>query len=185
MSHPLWPKFRWLAVALPVLAFGCAQLDLNQSVKWPFMREEEPGIPDRVMAMWTDTVLTHSEHPPTRGFGGRLMFYGADGTEPIKVDGSLVVYAFDERGGDSDDVKPDRKYVLTPEQLAKHHSESEMGHSYSVWLPWDEVGGTQKEISLIVRFLPVDGGLVIGEPSKHLLPGRTEIPENAYVAPTG
>ena len=89
-----------------------------------------------------------------------------------------MVYAFDEDGRDPSNAKPDRKYVFTKEQFAKHYSKSNIGHSYSVWIPWDEVGGPQKQISLIVRFTPDKGDVVVGEQTRHLLPGRT--PEGAW-----
>ena len=72
--------------------------------------------------------------------------------EPIKVDGTLTVYVFDETNRDPNNVRPDRKYVFTKEQFPSHYSKSKFGHSYSVWIPWDEAGGEQKEISMIVRF---------------------------------
>ncbi|MGP8122425.1 MAG: hypothetical protein ACLP8B_18120, partial [Xanthobacteraceae bacterium] len=58
---------------------------------WPF-GDDKPGKPDRVIAMWTDTVLTRSDTPPVRGFGGRLMFYEGKNESPVKVEGMLVVY---------------------------------------------------------------------------------------------
>jgi hypothetical protein len=43
-----------------------------------------------------------------------------------------------------------------------------------VWLPWDEVGGKVKQVSLIAKFEPHSGTYVMGEQTKHLLPGLTE-----------
>ena len=100
------------------------------------------------------------------------MFYEGKNEEPVKVDGTLVVYAFDETDRDANNARPDRKYVFTPEQVPPHYSKSKIGHSYSVWLPWDQVGGVQKEITLIVRFQPKEGPVAIGEPARQLLPGR-------------
>ena len=139
---------------------------------WPFNREEKPGKPDKIIALWSDTVLTQTGRPPIRGFGGRLMFYEGKKEEPIKVEGTLVVYAFDETDRDANNTRPDRKYVFTPQQLPLHYSKSKIGHSYSVWLPWDEVGGLQKEITLIVRFQPKEGAVAISDPCRQLLPGR-------------
>ena len=85
------------------------------------------------------------------------MFYEGKNEDPVKVEGLLVVYAFDETDRDPANAKPDRKYVFLPDQLPKHYSKSKLGHSYSVWLPWDQVGGMQKDISLIVRFEPKEG----------------------------
>ena len=72
-------------------------------------------------------------------------------------------------------MKPDRKYVFTKDQLPSHYSKSKLGHSYSVWLPWDETGGPQKEVSLIARFTPEKGGVVVGEQTKQILPGKPQV----------
>jgi hypothetical protein len=89
----------------------------------------------------------------------------------VKVAGTLVIYGFDEGHAEAENPRPDRKYVFTPEQFAKHFSKSELGPSYSFWIPWDRVGGPTQEVSLICRFTPVEGGAVVSEQVKQLLPG--------------
>jgi hypothetical protein len=143
---------------------------------WPFKKEEKPGKPDKVVGIWSDTVLTKPGSPATRGFGGRLMFYEGKSEEPIKVEGTLVVYAFDETNRDANNNRPDRKYVFTPEQLPAHYSKSKVGHTYSVWVPWDEIGGMQKEFTLIIRFQPKEGPAVVSDPVRQILPGRIPPP---------
>ena len=168
----------YLATALlgaVVAAGGCAAMRKGErSTSWPWQAAEPEAPPAKIVAMWTDTVLYQPNQPPRRGFGGRIMFYDSKGKDPIKVDGSLVVYAFDEESRDPDNVKPDRKYVFTKEQFTEHYSKSSIGHSYSVWVPWDEVGNEQREISLIVRLVPAKGPVVVGEQTKHILPGPTK-----------
>ncbi|MEI8372898.1 MAG: hypothetical protein WCJ35_08695 [Planctomycetota bacterium] len=140
---------------------------------WPFNTKDKPGKPDKIVALWNDTILTQAGQPPIRGFGGRLMFYEGKKEEPIKVEGTLMVYVFDETDRDANNARPDRKYVFTPQQFPLHYSKSKIGDSYSVWLPWDEVGGMQKEFTLIVRFQPKEGAVAVSDPSRQLLPGRT------------
>ena len=152
-------------------AAGCAEFDLKKPIPWKSDHDEKAQS-TRVVSMWSDAVLSQADRLPTRGFGGRLMFYSPKSEKPIKVNGTLVVYAFDEEGRDPTNTKPDRKYVITPEQLAKHYSKSQLGDSYSVWIPWDDVGGPRQEISLIVRFIPTEGPVVLGEQTKHVLAGR-------------
>ena len=49
---------------------------------------------------------------PLRGFGGRLYFFGPNNSqEPVKVDGTLVIYAFNETNRDPANVVPDKKIV--------------------------------------------------------------------------
>lgn len=164
-----------LAVIFMAMAAGCAPLKISKPNVWPFASEEQPGMPTRIVASWTDTVLYQPDRIPMRGFGGRLLFYTSEKAEPVKVEGTLTVYVFDETDRDPNNVRPDRKYVFTKDQLPTHYSKSKLGHSYSVWIPWDETGGPQKELSLIVRFTPEKGGVVVGEQTKHLLPGKTQI----------
>lgn len=162
---------RLVVVLLPVVLGGCKSFDLKRPIPWMVGEETATGQAMHIVGTWTDTVLYQQGRRPQRGFGGRLMFYGVDETEPLKVEGTLVVYAFDERGREPDDNRPTKKFVFPADQLAKHYSTSELGHSYSFWLPWDEVGGEQKDISLITRFQPTHGSVIVGAATRHVLPG--------------
>jgi hypothetical protein len=129
-------------------------------------------MPTRIEENWTDTVLYQQGKKPVRGFGGKLMFYGDESDNPILVNGQLVVYAFDENGRAPTDNAPTRRYVFPADQLEQWLSVSELGASYSIWLPWDVAGGPQSEISLICRFEPAVGPVVVGKQSRQLLPGE-------------
>jgi hypothetical protein len=167
-------KTLFTGVVLAMLA-GCAPLKISKPNVWPFTSEDPPGTPTRLIASWTDTVLYQPNQVPMRGFGGRFIFYSGEKPEPIKVEGTLTVYVFDETNRDPNNLKPDRKYVFTKDQLPSHYSKSKLGHSYSVWLPWDETGGPQKELSLIARFTPEKGNVVVGEQTKQILPGKPQM----------
>jgi hypothetical protein len=180
-----------LLVALAAgLAIGCRApkesgfkpskfFSLNSSWPWRDADEPQQGTPVRIVGTWTDTVLTQPGQKPQRGFGGRLVFYEKDNDEPILVDGQLVVYAFDETGRAATDNKPTRRYVFPADQVPQHMSLSELGASYSFWLPWDEAGGPKTEVSLICRFEPKDGAVVTSEQTRHLLPGSLAPPSAA------
>lgn len=135
------------------------------------MGEPEPVIPESVLPIWSDTVLHQPGKPGVRGFGGRVYFYAEEGGDPVKVDGSLTVYVFDGDQHDAMSAEPLRKFVITADQLASHHSKSELGDSYSVWIPWDKVGGPSESLSLIARFDGRNGGTAISDASSKLLPG--------------
>ncbi len=130
-----------------------------------------PQIPTRLVSTWQDTVLHRTGEKAQRGFGGRLLFFNQSGEAPIRVEGRLVVYAYDENGREAHETHPTRRFIFPTEQFVKHESECKLGTSYSVWLPWDDVGGVQKNISLIARFEPEGGPLVAGDQTRHLLPG--------------
>jgi hypothetical protein len=155
-----------------LLAGGCKALEISPPKNWFAGDEDKPVVPTSVAAVWSNAVLQRADGALVRGFGGRLMFYGPDGQKPVRVDGSLAVYGFDETNRDPRNTRPDRKYLFTREQLASHYSKSELGHSYSIWIPWESADGPTRPVSLIVRFNPVEGAAVVGELAKLTLRGN-------------
>lgn len=160
-----------MLAVLCLSTLGCQFAPKKLSDSWKWGEEEKLPVPDRILAVWTDTVLHQPNQPGVRGFGGRIFFYLKDQTDPIKVDGRLAVYVFDAEDADPMNQKPLRKYLFTAEQFASHMSKTSIGPSYSVWLPWGEVGGPQMKLSIIARFEGVEGGTTISDPTIKLLPG--------------
>lgn len=169
--RPVCGKVRSLFVLLSLLAIcgtGCSKFDLRENIPWKDT-SDTPKIPGRITALWTHTVLEQAGKRGVRGFGGRLMFHDKDGEKPVMVEGDLVVYAFDDTNGPRS--YPEKKFVFNTTDLPSHHSKSRLGHSYSFWLPWDEVGGPPRKISLVVRFTPQGSASVMSEAAHVMLPG--------------
>ena len=159
-------------VAIAVTMTGCAKFDLRKNIPWGEGRDGRIEQPMRVEAVWVDTILTKPDQKPMRGFGGRLYFFGPNNSqESAKVEGTLVIYGFEETNRDPTNVVPDRKIVYPEKEFAELYSKSKLGHSYSVWVPWEEAGGTRKEITLLARFIPKKGGVIASEQIRVLLPG--------------
>ena len=131
--------------------------------------------PERISDVWTDAVLHQRGYPGVRGLGGRIIFHAA-GDRPVRADGTLIVYAYDESGDGAEREVPDRKFVFPADKLQDRYSPSDLGPSYSVWLPWGELGGLERRITLIPRFEVRNGQVVLGQPSTHVLPGRPPEP---------
>lgn len=162
---------RLLCLSIVVSLCGCQFAPSTPKLRWPWAKEKTAPHPERVVAVWTDTVLHQPNLPGVRGFGGRVYFYEAGKTDPIEIEGGLAVYVFDAEKMEANDQRPLRKFVFTPEQFASHMSRTSLGPSYSVWLPWGEVGGPPMSLSLIARYEGSGGGTTIGEPTIKLLPG--------------
>ncbi|MCA9064779.1 MAG: hypothetical protein KDA96_17025 [Planctomycetaceae bacterium] len=144
---------------------------LSLSPKQLFEEEPEFVTPRKVIPVWTDTVLHQAGSKGQRGCGGRVMFYSDDGKRAVRVDGSLVVYVWNDSEA-SVQRKADRKYVFTAEDLQMHYSKSTVGDSYSFWIPWDDTGSAQTELTLVVRFVGRNGAEVTSMPAKVILPGE-------------
>lgn len=169
-----WARSATFGCLLAVASLcGCAKLSLPDNIKW-FEKDPKPQVPERMVPVWTHSVMNRAGQPSQRGFGGRVTFFGDDDRTPILVDGQLTVYAFDDEDPDPNDPAPEKKFIFPRERLASHQSESNLGPSYSFWLPWDEVGGAQRKLSLIGRFDDAEGRVILSPPSSVTLPGRVD-----------
>src|SRR5262245_49547926 len=108
---------------------GCASFNFNKNIPWAEGVGGRNEVPKKLIVFWQDAVLNSPDSKGVRGFGARLFFYGADPNKSIKINGGLVVYAFDELNRDATNVVPDRKFVFTAEQLKSKYSKNKMGHS--------------------------------------------------------
>lgn len=147
---------------------GCKGLTVRD--RW-FDTDRVAEVPNEILPIWTDTVLHQPGKPGIRGFGGRIYFYEQGKPNPVMVDGQLAIYAFDGDAKSPELIAPLRKYVFTPDQLTEHHGDSSLGHSYSVWIPWDKVGGESRTLSLVARFDGRNGGTAMSKSARILLPG--------------
>jgi len=138
----------------------------------PYGHKTEYDEPVRMVALWSDAVYSQPGEKPVRGFGGRIYFYNAS-NKPVRVEGKLVVYAYNDSAEDERHLNAQRKFEFKPEDLHKHYSESELGPSYSVWLPWDQLGGEQLELSLLPVFVTKSGRTVPGQHALSVLPGKS------------
>ena len=186
MSSPRTFAGYGLAAALLLLS-GC-QTFKTQDGSWrtalPWGAKSplpmEIGTAERMAVIWKDSSM-ETESGVTRGFGGRLYFYDAKG-QPICVDGELTVYAFDD-SQESKKTSPDRVYKFKPEELPAHHSKTQLGDSYSIWIPWDAAGGPRKTISLIPVFKSKENKIVRADHTLNVLPGKAATPDEMPASP--
>ncbi|MCY2988535.1 MAG: hypothetical protein NTY19_11810 [Planctomycetota bacterium] len=157
-----------------LLLAGCATLEIPKSL--PFAKKDpwkgQHGEPVRVVVVWSDAVYNEAGKPPIRGFGGRLYFYDKN-NKTVPVEGQLVVYGYDDSCEGAPARKPDRKFAFTAEQFSKHFTPSELGASYSIWIPWEPAGGFKKTVSLLPVFTSKSGNAVTGQQTVNSLPGKT------------
>jgi hypothetical protein len=150
-----------------------AESSLLDRLPWAGKKTEEvvpyPN-PVKIAATWTPDTLIQTGRTPTRGFGGRVFFYD-EKTRPVPVEGTLIVHGFDDSADTPE--KSVKRFEFTPEQFTRHFAQTDLGASYSVWIPWDAVGGPQRRIALVASFQPAEGNIVQGVPATFVLPGST------------
>lgn len=147
---------------------------------WSWFKKPEYQEPKSMVAIWTEDTFIQPGKPVTRGFGGRIYFYN-EKSQAIPVDGELMVYGFDDTAmtrpanaspSDLELEQAGKKFRFTAEQFTQHFAHSELGASYSVWIPWDAAGGEQKKIMLMPTFVNKDQRIVRGECARLSLSGK-------------
>ena len=138
-------------------------------------KEPQYVTPDSMVAIWKSSVFEKPGQKSVRGFGGRFYFYNRQNV-PVRIKGDLTIYGYDDDKHKSTETtehaKADRKFVFKADSINTHYSESALGASYSFWVPWDEVGGDAKTITLIPVFKSADGKIPEAKPSTIRLPGK-------------
>lgn len=155
---------------------GCASFPKADkfALKNPFSKKEkEPEpypTPVKMATTWTPDTLSTPGKRPTRGFGGRIFFYN-DKSQPVPVEGDLTITAYEESSNPSEPSRV-RRFGFTAEQLTKHYSQSDLGASYSIWIPWDVDGGPGERITMVPSFKSAEMNSPIqGSATAVLLPG--------------
>jgi hypothetical protein len=164
-------------IIIPISFTLCLFAGCTSMVKMPQMdlsAFKPAGPVTSVVAAWEPAVS--NDEKPMRGFGGRIYFYDQEMVRPVKIDGTVVVYAFDEDGRAESDSRPNEGYVFDAKTLNSKgvYKKSKLGHSYNLWIPWDSEGpdGQAKKISLIVRYIPKQGSQQTSQQATVRLPGR-------------
>ncbi len=166
-------NFQFIPLVFLLVTVGCS--GTNWMKKPNFSALLPPGPPAKVLAVWEPAVKHEAGgEKAQRGFGGRVYFHDQDAKRPIKVDGNVVVYAFDEEGRQVGDNVPTRTYFFERDDVKKLYSKSKLGHSYNFWIPWDADGpdGQARKVSLIVRYVPKVGSSVVSSQAVAYLPGK-------------
>lgn len=174
-------QFAAAAASLMMLGpVGCSSVSKKDDSKKPSLLDRMPWASDKdeaaepypnpvkLAATWTPDTLVQMGRTPTRGFGGRIFFYD-EKSRPVPVSGTLNVHGFDEKAKTPADAV--KKFEFTPEQFTQHFSQTDLGASYSVWIPWDAVGSNRSSVTLVASFKTDLGKVVQGVPTTVVLPG--------------
>ena len=144
-----------LVLTLLVASTGCQGNKTYKQIaaKNP-VAKNTPKTPTRMAVFWTPYAQTVPDGLPMRGLAGRVHFYHeSKKPQTIKVDGNMTVFVFDGNVKDPAHAKPLKIFVFKSETLAKHYSfKKPLGHGYDFFLPFDTIGGEEKNLCLLARF---------------------------------
>jgi hypothetical protein len=186
-----------MKITFPIISFlfvvlifasvlGCqSNLTLKRMQAKNPLAKNSVKTPTKMVDVWNTYAQTTPEGKIVRGIAGRILFYNDyQKKQAVKVDGDLTVFIFDGNEKDPAHAKPLKVYQFRAGTLNKHYSfKKPLGHGYDFFMPFDEIGGEEKNLCVMARFDDrLEKALVLSQPVVTVLKGtKPEIPaaENA------
>ncbi len=153
-----WLLLGWLGL---LLGGGCAGsksfLNLNWSgKKIPEASAENPVV--RMVCIWEPAEGRGLDGLPTRGFAGQIMFFTAGEATPVRADGNVRIYLYDEGGLQAQQAKPLHQFDYLNGAWTTHLRLGMLGPVYQVFIPYVRKHPYRAKCALRVRFQPDYGG---------------------------
>jgi hypothetical protein len=147
---------------LGLLLSGCTNNVVSPlaSLPWkPHMPTATPENPVvRVVAIWQTAEGTGLDNQPTRGFAGQLYFFTSKRKSPVKVNGKVRIFEFDDVGTHEEQTKPIHQFDFPAEVWDMYLTETQIGPAYEIFIPYVREGNREADCALRVRYTPEESG---------------------------
>lgn len=170
MSTPR--RFLSAALLLPIFlsATGCATFNTPWT-KNHVVRATPRNPAVQALCLWQPSNGRDPDGLPCRGFAGQIVFLSAGNAAPVAVDGSIRIYVFDDQGS-LDERSVPRQWDFDSGAWNMHLTNSSLGATYSVFIPYTRPGSQQASCTLRLRLTPDEGPVIFSETASVILPGR-------------
>ena len=134
---------------------GCAMLQL------PFGKHHMPKASARnpvvqIVCIWQPSEGRDPSGMPCRGFAGQILFLAGRNSLPVKVEGDVRIYLFDDQGTSEEQTKPMHQYDFDSTSWSVHLTKGTLGPTYSVFVPYTRRGTYEAKCALRLRLKSVD-----------------------------
>jgi hypothetical protein len=173
-----------ISAAVSASTVGCSAWSApksNQGKTWNpttwFKKEFQEPV--QLAAIWKHDVMSDPLQGDQNGFGARIYFYN-EKSQAIPIEGDLTIHGFvtTPTSRQRSHEQPEKKFTFSADQLAGQYNPSDLGASYSIWVPWEGDSGFREEITLIATFKSKQGHLIQAAPTKLFLPGKSRFPDD-------
>jgi len=176
-----------LAVVL-LLGFtsGCASINLMDWKRFRLPKASPKDPVTRVVAIWEAAEGQGLDGKPTRGFAGQILFFTHGKASPVGVDGDVTIDLFDGPADLDDSADPIHRFDFVGDAWTIHLTESVLGPSYNVFIPYTRKHSWRTHCGLRVKLNSSFGGTAYSEMVHVTLPGPVprELPKAAPLGPS-
>jgi hypothetical protein len=161
-----------------LLAGGCGSLDLNLAGR----HQMEDAAVREIVCLWEAAEGVGLDGLPARGFAGQIMFFKPGRDVPVRVDGDVRIYVFDDQGTIEEQSRPLHQFDFPSAAWQTFVHDTNLGPAYQVFIPYTRKGRNYTECAVRVRFTAQDRLPVYSKMASVALPGRKntgDAPQNA------
>jgi len=149
-----------LSFLLLLATAGCADTAFIQS-RGKFLRgahnKTQARQAARILCLWEAAEGQGLDGQPSRGFAGQILFFGPGDAAPFPVHGTIRIFEYDNFDPNENSPKPIHAFVFDDGGWNAHRSESTMGESYNVFLPYVKHHAGRAKCALKVEFTAENG----------------------------
>ncbi|MEX0717254.1 MAG: hypothetical protein WD066_11740 [Planctomycetaceae bacterium] len=133
---------------------GCAGLQLLDWTKGDRVATADARNPvQQIVCIWEPSEGHDMDGLPTRGFAGQILFFTAGSPKPVKVNGDVRIYEYDNLGSAEAQGSPLHQFDFLGEAWTAHfRPHPSLGPAYQVFVPYVRKGPWQAHCALRVRF---------------------------------
>lgn len=150
--------------------------------KIPTATAQDPVI--EIICLWEAAEGLGLDDKPTRGFAGKVMFFTKGQREPVRINGDVRIYVFDDLGTEEEQQKPIHHFDFEEGVFQAFLSDSNIGHSYQLFIPYTRKNSYKTNCALRVKLIPPEGRPVYSKISPVTLPGTAPPAQRASNAST-
>jgi len=166
-----------------MVASGCQHLNLTRerSLKdVPISDASNPIV--EMVCLWEAADGIGLDKKPCRGFAGQLLFFSGQNKAPIRLDGDLRIYVFDDASGIEERGKPIHQFDFDAGACTAFLTDTNLGAAYQMFIPYTRKGSHLANCEIRVRYTPKNNGNpVYSKMAKVILPG-TARPRHSEMA---
>lgn len=146
-----------------------------------------PRMPvGEIICLWEPAEGLGLDGLPTRGFAGQILFFSPGRPQPLKVNGDVRIYVFDDHGTQEEQSRPIHYFDFTGDAWNAFLRDTNIGGAYQMFVPYTRKTALQSNCSIRVRYTPADGGAPVYSKMASLsLPGRARTDRQAAKSPEG
>lgn len=174
-------NFPLVLPACLMLIAGCATLDFDLA---NFGREatEHTSQVSEVVCLWEAAEGVGLDGLPCRGFAGQIMFFTQGRAEPVRINGGVRVYVFDDHGTIEEQSRPLHEFEFPAEAWNTYLRKTNLGPAYQVFIPYTRKGGRLASCALRVRMSGENRLPLYSKLATVTLPGRRVVDATAVAA---